>query len=248
MILELEKMVSIYQSKMDEFERTTSELSKYKGENVILNVQIQTLKTENRALKTNNNLRDNTNLDLKLVYGIRRPHDKSDIGYVKDSSLSNFKPKKSSTLKEKQPKNIFAKNVKSSLDINDKLNNQAYQYRYTNIKNTKTTFRPKGDNRVYHRGPNDWSYDIENKKVFQKIDKSNVTSQQSKNVQTNVISKGKPSSSKLPKAQELTSHFKSHFVQEKYHVPIRIFYNYCCKICHISLDCNFRKRSNKNVA
>jgi hypothetical protein len=30
-----------------------------------------------------------------------------------------------------------------------------------------------------------------------------------------MISKEKASSSKLPKAQELTSHFKSHFVQEK---------------------------------
>jgi hypothetical protein len=38
MIHEIEKMVSIYQSNMDKFERTKSELSKYKGENVILNV------------------------------------------------------------------------------------------------------------------------------------------------------------------------------------------------------------------
>jgi hypothetical protein len=40
MILELERMVSIYQSNMDEFERTKFELSKYKGKNIILNVQI----------------------------------------------------------------------------------------------------------------------------------------------------------------------------------------------------------------
>jgi hypothetical protein len=111
-------------------------------------------------------LRDITNLDLELVYGTRRPHDKSDIGYIKDSSLSNFKPKKSHTLKGKQPKNIFAKNVKPSLDRNGKLNNRVYQYRYTNMKNIKTTFRPKGDNRVYHRGHNGWSYDIKNKKSF----------------------------------------------------------------------------------
>jgi hypothetical protein len=85
------------------------------------------------------------------------------------------------------------------------------------------------------------------KRFFKKIDKSNVASQQSKKVQTNMILKGKVNSSKLPKAQEFTSHFKSHFVQEKYHVPTRIFCNYYCKICHISLDCDFRKRSNKNV-
>jgi hypothetical protein len=37
-ILELEKMVSIYQSNMDEFKRIKNELSKYKNENDILNV------------------------------------------------------------------------------------------------------------------------------------------------------------------------------------------------------------------
>jgi hypothetical protein len=76
-------------------------LSKCKGDNAILNVQIQTLKTENRALKTSGDLRDITNLNLELVDGIRRPHDKSDVEYVKDSFLSNFKPKKSLTLKGK---------------------------------------------------------------------------------------------------------------------------------------------------
>jgi hypothetical protein len=43
---------------------------------------------------------------------------------------------------------------------------------HTNKKNTKTTYRPKGNNKVYHKDPNSWSYEIENKKVFQKIDKS----------------------------------------------------------------------------
>jgi hypothetical protein len=234
MILELEKMVSIYQSNMDEFEITKNELSKYKSENAILNIQIQTFKTENRALKTSSDLRYITNLDLELVYGIRRSHDKSSLAYVKDLSLSNSKPKKNATLKVKQPKNIFAKNVKPSIDRNDKLNNHSYQYRYTNMKNTKTTFRPNSDNMIYHRGPNGWTYDIENKKVFQKIDKSKVASQQSKKVQTNMILKGKISSSKLSKTQELTSHFKSHFVQKKKYVPTKIFCNYCCKIDHIS--------------
>jgi hypothetical protein len=151
---------------MDEFERTKNELSKCKSENDILNVQIQTLKTENRVLKASSDLRDITNLDLELVYGTRHSHDKSGLGYVKDSTLSNSKPKKSPTLKGKQPKNIFTKNVKPSIDRNGKPNNYAYQYRYTNMKNTKTTFRPKGDN----------------KKIFQKIVKSKVASQQSKKV------------------------------------------------------------------
>jgi hypothetical protein len=62
-----------------------------------------------------------------------------------------------------------------------------------------------------------------------------------------MISKEKASSSKLPKAQEVTSHFKSHFVQEKSNISTKIFCNYCCKIDRISLGCDFRKRSNKNV-
>jgi hypothetical protein len=41
-----------------------------------------------------------------------------------------------------------------------------------------------------------------------------------------MISKGKASSSKLPKAQELSSHFKFHFLEENGHVSTRIFYNY----------------------
>jgi hypothetical protein len=164
-IFELEKMVSIYQSNMDEFERTKNELSKCNSENTILNVQIQTLKTENRALKTSSDLRDITNLDPELIYGTRRSHDKSDIGYVKDLILSISKPKKSSKLKGKQPNNIFAKNVKYSIGRNGKPNNHAYQYRYSNMKNIKSTFRSKDDNRIYG-GPNGWSYNIENKKVF----------------------------------------------------------------------------------
>jgi hypothetical protein len=192
-------------------------------------------------------LRDITNLDLELIYGTRYFHDKSGLGYVKHPILSNSKPKKSPTLKGKQPNNIFTKNVKPNMGRNSKPNNHAYQYRYSKKKNNKSTFRPKSDNRIYHRGPNGWSYAIENKKVFQKIEKSKVASQQSKNVQINMISKGKTSTSKLSKAQEFTSHFKSHFVQKKSHIPTRILCNYCCKICHISLDCVFRKRSNKNV-
>jgi hypothetical protein len=39
-ILNLEKVISIYLSNMDEFERTKSELLKYNDENTILNVQI----------------------------------------------------------------------------------------------------------------------------------------------------------------------------------------------------------------
>jgi hypothetical protein len=111
-ILELEKMVSIYQYNMNEFERTKNELSKCKSENTILNVQIQTLKTRNRALKESSDLRDITNLDLEVIYGTKRSHDKSGLGYVKDLTLSNSKPKKSHTLKGKQPNNVFVKNIK----------------------------------------------------------------------------------------------------------------------------------------
>jgi hypothetical protein len=43
-VLKLKKMINIYQSNMDELERTKLKLSKCKGENIILNVQIQILK------------------------------------------------------------------------------------------------------------------------------------------------------------------------------------------------------------
>jgi hypothetical protein len=67
-IFGLEKMVRAYQTNMDEFERIKYELFfKCKGENAILKVQIQTLQTENRAIKINDELRDITILDLKLV-------------------------------------------------------------------------------------------------------------------------------------------------------------------------------------
>jgi hypothetical protein len=192
-------------------------------------------------------LRDITNLDLELIYGTRRFHDKSGLEYVKDPILSNFKPKNNSTLKGKQPNNAFAKNVKPNIGRNDKPNNHAYQYRYSKMKNIKSTFRQKYDNMIYHRGPNGWSYDIKNKKVFQKIEKIKGCIPTVQKGSINMISKGKTSSSKLPKTQELTSHFKSHFVQEKCHIPTIIFCNYCCKIGHISLDYDFRKKSNKNV-
>jgi hypothetical protein len=77
-------------------------------------------------------------------------------------------------LKEKQPKYIFIKNVKPRVDKNDRPNNHIYQYR--NINKTKITYMPKGGNKVFHRGPNGWSYEIKNKKVFQQNDKTNVAS------------------------------------------------------------------------
>jgi hypothetical protein len=66
-VLELEKIISIYQTNIGEFERIKFKLSKSKGENIILNVQIQTLKIKNRALKTSGELSNITILNLKLV-------------------------------------------------------------------------------------------------------------------------------------------------------------------------------------
>jgi hypothetical protein len=59
-------------------------------------------------------------LDLELIYGTKRFYDKSGLGYVKNPTLSNYKPKKSPTLKEKQPNNIFAKNIKPNIGRNGK--------------------------------------------------------------------------------------------------------------------------------
>jgi hypothetical protein len=100
------------------------------------------------------------------------------------------------------------------VDRNDKPNNYVYQYRY--IKNNiKTIYRTKGDNKIYHRVPSGWSYEIENKIKIHQNDKPNVASQHVHKVQTNITSKRKISSSKLVKSQELKSDFKSHFVKEK---------------------------------
>jgi hypothetical protein len=131
-------------------------------------------------------LRDIINLNLELVYGARRPHDKSGVGYVKDSFLSNSKPKKSLTSKEKQPKNIFVKNIKHRMDRNDKPNNHVYQYRYTNKKIPRLPI----DQRViirYTIGVLMVSLMRLKIKKFQKIEKSKVVSQQSKKVPTNMI-------------------------------------------------------------
>jgi hypothetical protein len=88
-------------------------MSKCKGENVILNVQIQALKTKNMALKISDVLRNITTLNFELVYGFQMPHDKYGITFDKDLSLSNSKYQKNYILKEKQPKNIFIKNYQT---------------------------------------------------------------------------------------------------------------------------------------
>jgi hypothetical protein len=89
---------------------------------------------------------------------------------------------------------------------------------------------------------------LKTKMIFQKYDKSKVISQHAQKVQANNIFKNKVNSSKLTKSQELKSHFKIYFVQEKIYVPTKIFYNYYCKINHILLDCGFRKKNNKSGA
>jgi hypothetical protein len=78
-ILELEKMINIYQYDMDGLKRMKFKLSKYKGENIILNVQIWILKTKNRTLKISDELKYIIILNLELVYGIRISHNKSKI-------------------------------------------------------------------------------------------------------------------------------------------------------------------------
>jgi hypothetical protein len=38
------------------------------------------------------------------------------------------------------------------------------------------------------------------------------------------------------RAQELKSHYQSHFVQDSEKKPYNEFYNYCCKLGHISIE------------
>jgi hypothetical protein len=70
-------------------------------------------------------------LDLKCIYGSQKP--KTEIEYDKDVSLSKFKDQNNTRLKEKQPQNVIAKNIKNIKVKNDrKIYNHAYQYRFNN--------------------------------------------------------------------------------------------------------------------
>jgi hypothetical protein len=78
------------------------------GEIVTLKVKVQTLETENRALKSSCTSTSITSMDLNKVVG-QMPSNKSGLGYKKFSKTLNC-----SKSKEKQDQGSNAKIMKSS--------------------------------------------------------------------------------------------------------------------------------------
>jgi hypothetical protein len=92
---------------------------------------------------------------------------------------------------------------------------------------------------TYHRTPTGWRYEIKGKHVAQfgsQLDeKPRIISQQ-------INSSNKDKDSKLKtEAQRLKDDYHNRFVKVVVNPPTSVFYNYCCKYGHISLECKFRK-------
>jgi hypothetical protein len=93
----------------------------YLGEVTTLKVKVQTLETENRALKSSCISTSITSMDLDKVIG-QRPNNKSGLGYESSKTL-NF-PKS----KEKQSQGSNAKIMKST---NAKSFNKKHNYAFS---------------------------------------------------------------------------------------------------------------------
>jgi hypothetical protein len=94
------------------------------GEIATLKVKVQTLETENRALKSSYTSTNITSMSLDKTIG-QRPSNKSDLGYKKSSKTSNC-PK----LKEKQRQESNAKIMKpNNAKSFNKKHNYAFQYK-----------------------------------------------------------------------------------------------------------------------
>jgi hypothetical protein len=128
------------------------------GEVATLKVKVQTLETENRALKSSCISTNITSMDLDTVIG-QRPSNKSGLGYKKSSKTSNC-PKS----KEKQSQWSNAKIVKSTNAKSfKKKHNYAFQYKQFDKKinkgkknfqsNNATVFNPSWSNKLYFKGP-----------------------------------------------------------------------------------------------
>jgi superoxide dismutase len=72
------------------------------------------------------------------------------------------------------------------------------------------------------------------KNVLQHAQKSN----------TFVNNKNKLSNNPRTQAQELKNHYHYLFVQSSDKRPSNVFCNYCCKLGHISFECQLRKKNN----
>jgi hypothetical protein len=137
------------------------------GDVATLKVKVQTLKIENRTLKSSCISTSITSMDLDKAIG-QRPSNKSGLGYKKFSKTSNC-PK----LKEKQGQELNAKIMKpSNAKSFNKKHNYAFQYKQFDKKinkgqrnfqsNNATFFNPSWSNKLYFKGPDGWFYEFKN--------------------------------------------------------------------------------------
>jgi hypothetical protein len=120
------------------------------------------LEIENRALKSNSILRNDTRLDLSKLYVGQKPHDKMGIGFKEFSSPSTSKSTIISKEKEEhtQNSNITYQNNKNA-QINERSQKHAFRYRYNykRHKNHKNyhynniiIINPHLSNKIYFKG------------------------------------------------------------------------------------------------
>jgi hypothetical protein len=97
---------------------------KHLGEVATLKVKVQTLETENKALKSSCISTNFTSTDLDNVIG-QRPSNKSGLGYKKSSKTSNCLKSKEKQTQGSKAKIMKSTNAKSF----NKKHNYAFQYK-----------------------------------------------------------------------------------------------------------------------
>jgi outer membrane cobalamin receptor len=105
--------------------------------------------------------------------------------------------------------------------------------------NNATFFNSSWPNKLYFKGSDGWFYEFKNQNYSQiktqRYEYKLVVSQKHKN-----ISKEKFKT----QAQGLKENYQNTFVKSSKKSQTCVFYNYCCHIGHISLDCKLRKENN----
>jgi galactose mutarotase-like enzyme len=103
-------------------------------------------------------------------------------------------------------------------------------------------YNPAWSKNTYYRTPTDWRYEVKGKHVAQF---GSQLDEKPKNISQQINSSNKDKNSKLKtQAQRLKDDYHNRFVKVVVNPPTSVFYNYCCKYRHISLECKFRKGSN----
>jgi hypothetical protein len=144
----LENKISEFELKVQSYEFKLQNLKKnYQidlGEVATLKMKVQTLETENRALKSSCISTSFNSMDLDKVIG-QRPSNKSGLGYKKSSKTSNC-PKS----KEKQSQGSNAKIMKSANAKSfNKKHNYAFQYKQFDKKINKEKMNFQSNNAIF---------------------------------------------------------------------------------------------------